>query len=53
MLPACAGFTDSALFRHGIVSGEVECLLKSFTPTVLAQKVREVLDHPASRILAD
>jgi two-component system, cell cycle sensor histidine kinase and response regulator CckA len=48
-----SGFTDSALFRHGVISGEVECLLKPFTPTVLAQKVREVLDRPASCLVAD
>ncbi|HEY7315042.1 MAG TPA: ATP-binding protein, partial [Gemmataceae bacterium] len=42
-----SGFTDSALFRHGVISGEVECLLKPFTPTALAEKVREVLDRPA------
>ncbi|HWG44855.1 MAG TPA: PAS domain S-box protein [Gemmataceae bacterium] len=48
-----SGFTDSALFRHGIISGEVECLLKPFTPTVLAEKVREVLDRPSPCILAD
>jgi len=41
-----SGFTDSALFRHGILSGEVECLLKPFAPKDLAQKVREVLDGP-------
>jgi PAS domain S-box-containing protein len=39
-----SGFTDSALFRHGILSGEVECLLKPFAPKDLAEKVREVLD---------
>jgi nitrogen-specific signal transduction histidine kinase/ActR/RegA family two-component response regulator len=41
-----SGFTDSALVRHGVVSGEVECLFKPFTPTALAAKVREVLDRP-------
>jgi signal transduction histidine kinase/CheY-like chemotaxis protein len=44
-----SGFTDSALFRHGVISGEMECLLKPFTATALAEKVREVLDRPAPR----
>jgi PAS domain S-box-containing protein len=47
-----SGFTDSALFRHGVVSGEVECIFKPFTPTALAEKVREVLDRPAASLVA-
>ena len=43
-----SGFTDSALFRHGVISGEVECLPKPFTPTALAEKVREVLDQKSA-----
>jgi PAS domain S-box-containing protein len=46
-----SGFTDSALFRHGVVSGEVECLFKPFTPSALAEKVREVLDRAAPHLL--
>jgi CheY-like chemotaxis protein len=39
-----SGFTDSALLRHGVHQGDVDCLLKPFTPEALARKVREVLD---------
>src|SRR5262249_50612238 len=39
-----SGFTDSALIRHGVTTGEVECLLKPFTPEALAEAVRDVLD---------
>jgi PAS domain S-box-containing protein len=39
-----SGFTESALVRNGVLTGEVECLLKPFTIDILARKVREVLD---------
>jgi CheY-like chemotaxis protein len=42
-----SGFTESALVRNGVLTGEVECLLKPFTFDILARKVREVLDQPA------
>ncbi|MBI3407017.1 MAG: PAS domain S-box protein [Planctomycetes bacterium] len=42
-----SGYSDSALVHYGILSGEVECLLKPFTPDALASKVREVLDRKA------
>jgi PAS domain S-box-containing protein len=49
-----SGFTDSAMVRHGVLAGEVECLFKPFSPEVLAQLVREVLDRPeGSAALAD
>jgi DNA-binding response OmpR family regulator len=40
-----SGFTESALVRNGVLTGEVECLLKPFTFDILARKVREVLDQ--------
>ena len=40
-----SGYTDSDLVRNGIVSGEVDCLLKPFSPDDLARTVREVLDR--------
>jgi PAS domain S-box-containing protein len=39
-----SGFADSTLVRHEVVSGEIDCLLKPFTPEDLARKVRETLD---------
>ena len=39
-----SGFADSTLVRHDVVSGEADCLMKPFSPEVLARKVRETLD---------
>jgi PAS domain S-box-containing protein len=39
-----SGFADSTLVRHEVISGDIDCLLKPFTPEALARKVRETLD---------
>jgi PAS domain S-box-containing protein len=39
-----SGFADSTLLRHGAVAGDVDCLVKPFTPEDLTRKVRETLD---------
>ncbi len=39
-----SGYAEDALLRHGVQEAEYAFLQKPFTPTGLAQKVREVLD---------
>ena len=40
-----SGYTDDEILRHAVEGAEVEYLQKPFTPKVLAQKIREVLDR--------
>jgi PAS domain S-box-containing protein len=39
-----SGYTDSWIVHHGVLEGATSFLQKPFTPSVLANKVREVLD---------
>ena len=39
-----SGYTDDAIVHHGVLGSSAAFLQKPFTPDVLAQKVREVLD---------
>ncbi|MCP9473447.1 MAG: response regulator, partial [Nitrospira sp.] len=40
-----SGYPDHPVFKKGDINLEANFLQKPFTPTVLAQKVREVLDQ--------
>ena len=42
-----SGYTDDAVVRHGILEEGTHFLQKPFSPTALAQKVRDVLDGKA------
>jgi two-component system cell cycle sensor histidine kinase/response regulator CckA len=41
-----SAYTESAIVHQGVLNKGVELLQKPFTPSALAQKLREVLDQP-------
>ena len=43
-----SGYTDATLGDHGIVSGDVNFMQKPFSPRVIAQRVRDILDAASS-----
>ncbi|MBI4545657.1 MAG: PAS domain S-box protein [Gemmatimonadetes bacterium] len=42
-----SGYTDDAIVRHGVLEAGIAFLQKPFTPELLAQTTRQVLDAPA------
>jgi two-component SAPR family response regulator len=42
-----SAYTENAIVRQGILNEGIVLLQKPFTPSALASKVREVLNHPS------
>jgi YesN/AraC family two-component response regulator len=40
-----SGYTDGAIAQHGVLDADTQFIQKPFSPTQLANKVRQVLDN--------
>jgi len=45
-----SGYTDNVIFRHGLLTGELDFLEKPFAAARLTAKVREILDRPVAAV---
>jgi two-component system cell cycle sensor histidine kinase/response regulator CckA len=45
-----SAYAENAILHQGILSEGIVLLQKPFTPSMLAKKVREVLDHPSATL---
>ena len=43
-----SGYTENAISQHGVLDPGVEFLQKPFTPRMLAQRLRQILDQPSA-----
>jgi FixJ family two-component response regulator len=40
-----SGYTDDAVVRHGVIGANTNFIQKPFTPELLANKIRRILDN--------
>jgi two-component system, cell cycle sensor histidine kinase and response regulator CckA len=50
-LVCMSGYTDDSVVRHGVIDARIAFIQKPVTPSSLLNRVREVLDEPASLVL--
>lgn len=41
-----SGYTEDVIVHHGVLEGDLQFIAKPYSLSALAQKIREILDHP-------